>query len=301
MVRLSARSYISAINLCSAVEYRLLQHAPVPGALQDAAAVYAHIVTHHLGARKGPDGKYHYPSMPYHMHASPSIEALDGETRFNNVAFQPGTVVSPAADTEHQLHPEAAPGRHKRSESVDPVISGNDATPHSSRANADSVASAFRPRIILIGDSAGGNLVLALSRWIRDEGVLPVPDGMLLLSPSCDPCMHHLCSGPPKSSALLMSYIFVISTYPSSGARLPSATSARQYGLPTRHPRAARSAFAYIPRPPSHRNGLLTLRLARERVGALGVPWKNGGHARSRAAGPPQRLARLPRRGRQNV
>ncbi|KAH9042532.1 Alpha/Beta hydrolase protein [Lactarius pseudohatsudake] len=77
-----------------AVEYRLLQHAPIPGALQDAAAVYAHLVTHHL---------------------------------------------------------------------------------------------AYRPRIILIGDSAGGNLVLALSRWIRDEGVLPVPDGMLLLSPSCDP------------------------------------------------------------------------------------------------------------------
>ncbi|KAH9177741.1 Alpha/Beta hydrolase protein [Lactarius sanguifluus] len=85
-----------------AVEYRLLQHAPIPGALQDAAAVYAHLVTHHL-------------------------------------------------------------------------------------VNADPVTSAYRPRIILIGDSAGGNLVLALSRWIRDEGVLPVPDGMLLLSPSCDP------------------------------------------------------------------------------------------------------------------
>ncbi|KAI0064317.1 alpha/beta-hydrolase [Artomyces pyxidatus] len=76
-----------------AVEYRLLQHAPIPAAIQDAAAVYAH------------------------------------------------------------LHPV---DRH-------------------------------RPRIILIGDSAGGNLVLALARWIRDEGVLPVPDGMMLLSPSCDP------------------------------------------------------------------------------------------------------------------
>lgn len=43
-------------------------------------------------------------------------------------------------------------------------------------------------KIILIGDSAGGNLVLALARWIRDEGILPSPDGMLLLSPSCDPC-----------------------------------------------------------------------------------------------------------------
>ncbi|KAH8996365.1 alpha/beta-hydrolase [Lactarius akahatsu] len=149
------------------VEYRLLQHAPIPGALQDAAAVYAHIVTHHLGARKGPDG---------------------------NVTLQPGTVASPVADAEHRQHFETIPGHHKSSDSVDPVISGNDATPrlsigssHLSRVNADPVTSAYRPRIILIGDSAGGNLVLALSRWIRDEGVLPVPDGMLLLSPSCDP------------------------------------------------------------------------------------------------------------------
>ena len=42
-------------------------------------------------------------------------------------------------------------------------------------------------KIVLIGDSAGGNLVLALARWIRDENVLPPPDGLLLLSPSCDP------------------------------------------------------------------------------------------------------------------
>lgn len=44
-------------------------------------------------------------------------------------------------------------------------------------------------KIVLIGDSAGGNLVLALARWIRDEGVLPPPEALLLLSPSCDPCM----------------------------------------------------------------------------------------------------------------
>jgi len=118
--------------------------------------------------------------MPYYAHASPR---MDGKTRFNNVTLQPGTVVSPVADAEHELHLETSPGRHKRSDSVDPVISGNDATPHTSSSRG----SPFRPRIILIGDSAGGNLVLALSRWIRDEGVLPAPDGMLLLSPSCDP------------------------------------------------------------------------------------------------------------------
>ncbi|KAF8893046.1 Alpha/Beta hydrolase protein [Infundibulicybe gibba] len=43
-----------------------------------------------------------------------------------------------------------------------------------------------KTKIILIGDSSGGNLVLALARWIRDEGVMRVPDGLLLLSPSCD-------------------------------------------------------------------------------------------------------------------
>ena len=37
-------------------------------------------------------------------------------------------------------------------------------------------------KVILVGDSSGGNLVLALARWIRDEGHLSVVDGLLLLS-----------------------------------------------------------------------------------------------------------------------
>ncbi|KIY66247.1 alpha/beta-hydrolase [Cylindrobasidium torrendii FP15055 ss-10] len=41
-------------------------------------------------------------------------------------------------------------------------------------------------KLVLIGDSSGGNLVLALTRWIRDQGVLRMPTGLLLLSPSCD-------------------------------------------------------------------------------------------------------------------
>lgn len=195
------------LNLRSAVEYRLLQHAPIPGALQDAAAVYAHLVTHRLGARKGPDGKYHYPDPIPHAKMfpspqdtvsatfSPSVEqTMDPKTRFNNVALQPDTMASPAADAERRQHVEITPGHHKRLDTVDPVISGNDATPHLShlpRENTDPITSACRPRIVLIGDSAGGNVVLALSRWIRDESVLPAPDGMLLLSPSCDPCTHH--------------------------------------------------------------------------------------------------------------
>lgn len=40
-------------------------------------------------------------------------------------------------------------------------------------------------KIILIGDSSGGNLVLALARWLRDEKHLPTPDGLLLLSVRC--------------------------------------------------------------------------------------------------------------------
>ncbi|KIY71001.1 alpha/beta-hydrolase [Cylindrobasidium torrendii FP15055 ss-10] len=41
-------------------------------------------------------------------------------------------------------------------------------------------------KIVLIGDSSGGNLVLALTRWIRDQNKLAMPTGLLLLSPSCD-------------------------------------------------------------------------------------------------------------------
>ena len=46
-------------------------------------------------------------------------------------------------------------------------------------------------KIILVGDSSGGNLVLSLTRWIRDEACLPAPDGLILLSPSCD-TSHNL-------------------------------------------------------------------------------------------------------------
>ena len=73
------------------VEYRLLQHAPFPAVVQDAAAVYAHVVEQY-GIKKA------------------------------------------------------------------------------------------KCKVILIGDSSGGNLVLALARWLRDEGHMPLPDGLLLLS-----------------------------------------------------------------------------------------------------------------------
>ncbi|KAI0052157.1 alpha/beta-hydrolase [Auriscalpium vulgare] len=235
-----------------AVEYRLLQHAPMPGALQDAAAVYAHLVTHHLGAARGRDGKYQYPSppVPYHTHAtmSPTLDGVLSPTAmpaaftvtppspttdhahhaaaltaalnskpldepYGGLAMPPGTTSSPESDSDHlhaptllRPHIPSHPDRDERGNIIPstPLLAGNDAKRRSlsrvpstddvlasgglgRRDSAKSIGDPYRPRIILIGDSAGGNLVLALARWIRDEGVLPPPDGMLLLSPSCDP------------------------------------------------------------------------------------------------------------------
>ncbi|KDQ58650.1 hypothetical protein JAAARDRAFT_34479 [Jaapia argillacea MUCL 33604] len=111
-------------GLCTqvyAVEYRLLQHDPLPAAIQDAASVYGHVVLNIVGATKGDDGVYHY--------------------------------TSPLSGAEGKLN----------------------------------AFGSKRPKILLIGDSAGGNLILGLTRWIRDEGVLPMPDGLFMVSPSCDP------------------------------------------------------------------------------------------------------------------
>jgi hypothetical protein len=194
------------LTFALAVEYRLLQHAPVPGALQDAAAVYAHLVTHHLGAFKGPDGKYHYPypnsPMPSHtdIHNSPAPHPVSDTLRpsFSRIGSAV-PLISSSTGAGYQQDVEATQGYVDRDDLVEPQISGNDASPHSlvnpaysTQPTSDRIAAVRRPRIILIGDSAGGNVVLALARWIRDEGVLPPPDGMLLLSPSCDPCMHCL-------------------------------------------------------------------------------------------------------------
>ena len=62
----------------------------------------------------------------------------------------------------------------------------------------EAVVAVRRPCIILISDSASGNLASALARWVRDEGVLPVPvqDGVLLLSPFCDSYTRDLGNSP---------------------------------------------------------------------------------------------------------
>ena len=197
MVRFLKQGGFQTLSIPSAVEYRLLQHAPVPGALQDAAAVYTHLVTHRLGAFKGIDGKYHYPDSPIPYHTDVHMHRVSADTSVPAVSQERHPILS--ANAGHPQHVENARRPVDYRNLVEPQISGNDATApslvdrvYSTQANAGPIAAAHRPRIILIGDSAGGNLVLALARWIRDEGVLPLPDGMILLSPSCDPCTHYL-------------------------------------------------------------------------------------------------------------
>jgi hypothetical protein len=59
-------------------------------------------------------------------------------------------------------------------------------------------------KIVLIGDSSGGNLVLALARWLRDEGRLPIPHALLLLSVRVkNPPFIHFLSSPFSPTALM--------------------------------------------------------------------------------------------------
>lgn len=134
-----------------AVEYRLLQHDPFPAAVQDAAAVYAHVLR-----------KYGC--------------CTDSETSSSQSRSSPGRSEDAAS--------QPSDAYSSRSELFD--------TPTLAHASIRKPC-----KVILIGDSAGGNLVLALARWIRDEALLPPPDGLLLLSPSCDP--SHAFPETPSS------------------------------------------------------------------------------------------------------
>lgn len=140
------------------VEYRLMQDAPFPGVLQDAAAVYTHVVRR-----------------------------------------------------EHQKN----------------------------------------CKFILIGDSAGGNLVLALARWLRDEGHLPMPDGLLLLSVRhIAPLSHVISSLTLPTPPAILRYIPCLTRNP---IILHSPPQCR-YRLPPGHPRAPRP-------PPPHLLRLQALHL----------------------------------------
>jgi len=147
-----------------AVEYRLLQHAPFPAALQDAAAVYAKIIRDH-------------------SHDSVSLSSSSSGT---STTLFPGKDESAPHASDLYLSPNFKPRSIQEEDGA--------------RTPLDVRASAIRRKhckIILIGDSAGGNLVLGLARWIRDQAVLPPPDGLLLLSPSCDP--SHAFPEAPSS------------------------------------------------------------------------------------------------------
>lgn len=50
-------------------------------------------------------------------------------------------------------------------------------------------------RIIICGDSAGANLTLALTRYLRDEKTHPLPKALLLLSPWADMTESHWTEG----------------------------------------------------------------------------------------------------------
>ena len=143
-----------------AVEYRLLQHAPFPAAVQDAAAVYAHIVNRHQ--RRVPRAR---------VTGKPSSVCDDEDSDKQKV-----DAVVDYLGVSSENYREQAKNRKENAEI---------------QARVSEASAGLNCKIILIGDSAGGNLVLALARWIRDEGVLPPPDGLLLLSPSCDPCEYY--------------------------------------------------------------------------------------------------------------
>ncbi|TFK89925.1 alpha/beta-hydrolase [Polyporus arcularius HHB13444] len=145
-----------------AVEYRLLQHAPFPAAVQDAAAVYAHIVSRHQR----------------HLTKGSSSGKSSGRT-----ATQPKVdAVIDYLSVDNESYREQVKNKRENAKI---------------HARVSEASANLNCKIVLIGDSAGGNLVLALARWIRDEGVLPPPDGLLLLSPSCDP--SHAFPETPSS------------------------------------------------------------------------------------------------------
>ena len=54
-------------------------------------------------------------------------------------------------------------------------------------------------RIIVGGNSAGGNLAFALTRYLRDERILSLPAALVLVSPWADISMSHHVEGGSSS------------------------------------------------------------------------------------------------------
>jgi hypothetical protein len=137
-----------------AVEYRLLQYAPFPGVLQDAAAVYTNVVK-----------KYSVPG-------SNNTSNRDGTGGLGPLSERSGEDQDPPEDYFGHQVIATEKQRQKPEDSTVPL----------GQRMLNSQMGRLRAKIILIGDSSGGNLALALARWIRDENALPAPAGLLLLS-----------------------------------------------------------------------------------------------------------------------
>ena len=83
----------------------------------------------------------------------------------------------------------------------------------------------FKPSdVILSGDSAGGGIALALTRYLRDSPPFPTPPigGLLLLSPSCDLQLSHNPARSPhgqNASVIRNAYADIIlhTPYPDVG------------------------------------------------------------------------------------
>ena len=176
-----------------------MQHAPFPAAVQDAATVYADVLRRY---------------SPQSQTSTPSTESKSSLVDDHEEI----------ADAHDDTIPDI--GYHNQSRK-----NGMHAKTHTKP-----VPLTKNCKIILIGDSAGGNLVLALARWIRDEQLLPPPDGLLLLSPSCDPCTYLPSSPVPQANTLHLCPAHAFPDTPSSYVPRPHAST--DYLVDTPEPRA---------------------------------------------------------------
>ncbi|KAJ7733765.1 Alpha/Beta hydrolase protein [Mycena maculata] len=61
--------------------------------------------------------------------------------------------------------------------------------------------------IIIDGDSAGGNLALALTRYLVEEAALPAPGALVLFSPWCDIGKSHASRGGSYDTCVVSDYL----------------------------------------------------------------------------------------------
>ncbi|KAF2463870.1 alpha/beta-hydrolase [Lindgomyces ingoldianus] len=91
--------------------------------------------------------------------------------------------------------------------------------------------------IIISGDSAGGNLVIGLLRYIQDTAILPTPRGVMLWSPWVDVSQHAL-SAYAKSKSLRTDFLSLGLLQWGKAAYEPTSNGeeADRYLRPVKHP-----------------------------------------------------------------